>query len=53
MLNGLKMIQKPKNIFHTLEVMDLKFHIPLKYSLNKLLGRGSYGVVCAGINDET
>ena len=33
--------------------MDLKFHIPKKYQLTKLLGRGSYGVVCAGINKET
>ena len=27
-LNGLKIISKPKNIFHTIEVIDLKFHIP-------------------------
>jgi len=33
--------------------MDLVFHIPTKYKLTKLLGRGSYGVVCAGINIET
>jgi mitogen-activated protein kinase 1/3 len=31
----------------------LKFHIPTKYQLTKLLGRGSYGVVCSGINNET
>lgn len=33
--------------------MDLIFHIPTKYKLTKLLGRGSYGVVCAGVNSET
>ena len=33
--------------------MDLVFHIPSKYKLTKLLGRGSYGVVCSGINTET
>jgi serine/threonine protein kinase len=33
--------------------MDLVFHIPCKYKLTKLLGRGSYGVVCGGINKET
>mmetsp|Transcript_10106 Transcript_10106/g.10061 ORF Transcript_10106/g.10061 Transcript_10106/m.10061 type:complete len:83 (+) Transcript_10106:291-539(+) len=33
--------------------MDLIFHIPTKYKLTKLVGRGSYGVVCAGINVET
>ena len=33
--------------------MDLVFHIPTKYKLTKLLGRGSYGVVCSGINTET
>ena len=52
-LDGLKIIQKPKNIFHTVEVIDLKFHIPVKYTLNKLLGRGSYGVVCAGLDAES
>ena len=31
-------------------MVDLKFHIPCKYTLNKLLGRGSYGVVCSGEN---
>ena len=52
-LNGLKLIQKPKNIFHTTEVIDLKFHIPTHYTLKKLLGRGSYGVVCSGSNEKT
>ena len=33
--------------------MDLKFHIPTRYTLTKLLGRGSYGVVCSGINNDT
>jgi serine/threonine protein kinase len=33
--------------------MDVIFHIPTKYKLTKLLGRGSYGIVCAGINTET
>lgn len=33
--------------------MDVVFHLPIKYSLSKLLGRGSYGVVCAGVNTET
>src|SRR5690606_19386627 len=31
----------------------LVFHIPTKYKLTKLLGRGSYGVVCSGINADT
>jgi serine/threonine protein kinase len=33
--------------------MDLYYHIPCRYKLTKLLGRGSYGVVCGGINKET
>ena len=33
--------------------MDLIFHIPTKYKLTKLLGRGSYGVVCSGVNIDT
>lgn len=42
-----------REMFHSVEVMDLVFHIPSKYKLTKLLGRGSYGVVCSGINTET
>ena len=44
---------RQEKIFHSIEVMDLVFHIPCKYKLTKLLGRGSYGVVCAGVNVET
>lgn len=29
------------------------FNIPTKYHLSKVLGRGSYGIVCSGINTET
>ncbi len=29
------------------------FHIPAKYQLTKILGRGSYGMVCSGVNTET
>jgi len=51
--NALKKLNTKVQIFHSIEVMDLVFHIPTKYKLTKLLGRGSYGVVCAGINTET
>lgn len=47
------LVKKNDKIFHSIEVMDLVFHIPTKYKLTKLLGRGSYGVVCSGINLET
>mmetsp|Transcript_22215 Transcript_22215/g.15844 ORF Transcript_22215/g.15844 Transcript_22215/m.15844 type:complete len:100 (-) Transcript_22215:26-325(-) len=33
--------------------MDVNYLLPRKYTLNKMLGRGSYGVVCAGENTET
>lgn len=31
----------------------MTFHIPVKYKLTKILGRGSYGMVCSGIDTAT
>lgn len=38
--------------FHSYAAYNQKFIVPSKYKLLKVLGKGSYGVVCKAINKE-
>jgi len=42
-----------ENNFHTLTIENETFRIPKKYQIKKIIGQGSYGLVCAGKNSET
>lgn len=39
--------------FHTLTIENETFRIPKRYQIKKIVGQGSYGLVCAGKNIET
>ncbi len=49
-------VSKPPKLdltFHCIEVLDIKYIIPSHYQITKMIGRGSYGVVCSGLNTKT
>jgi mitogen-activated protein kinase 1/3 len=42
-----------ENDFHTLNIENETFRLPKKYQIKKIIGQGSYGLVCAGKNSVT
>jgi len=45
--------EEPQPLFSAIDVLDMKYIIPSNYTVKRLLGRGSYGVVCSGENLKT
>ncbi|KAL0485260.1 extracellular signal-regulated kinase [Acrasis kona] len=41
------------NELHTIEFNDETFTIPRKYKLERIMGQGSYGLVCSAVNTLT